>query len=97
MSEEILRILLEDLEIVRIVCKREDCGRVYEMPISKLTEGKHDFKCVCDAELRQFDKGRNMMADGFADLARAIAEIKKSQTARCEFILPVKHDRSTQS
>ena len=91
-SEEILRIWLEELATVRIVCRHDECGRVYEMPVGKLAEGKQDFKCVCGTVLRLYDKAAGAMTDGFADLAAAIAAIKKISAVRCEFVLPVSRE-----
>jgi hypothetical protein len=90
MSEEILRVFLEELATVRVVCKRDGCGMSLEMPIDKLTEGKQSFVCVCGAILRNYDKVTGAMEDHFVSLAKVIAAIKKSDIVRCEFILPVK-------
>lgn len=36
MPEQIMKILLEELKIARLVCQTKDCGTVIELPLAKL-------------------------------------------------------------
>ena len=95
MSETVLRILVEELHTVRIICDR--CKTAVEVPIDLLGQSNQPIKCpgTCGGTLRPLPTsamGNLPPPDGFHDLAaglRALRALKAGGTS-VEFVLPVK-------
>jgi hypothetical protein len=86
MSETVLKILLKELRLVRLLCQRQKdggpCGGVVEVPLQRLTSVK---KCpVCAADMMpDLDKH-----DRLKDLAEAIGRLNDvDQTVTVEFVV----------
>jgi hypothetical protein len=76
MTEEILRILLSDLAMVRIKCA--GCGVVSEMPISKLGTA-FGFHKKCPHCPQELSPG---LLRGLAGLAECITDLAKDDMTR---------------
>jgi hypothetical protein len=93
MSEHLLKFLLTELSIVRVVCAKPGCGGVVEVLLEQL--GKVIECPVCQADLR--DHHAHMPEDKkpgvFAALAEALRMAQSLQgQARVEFVLPAKQN-----
>ena len=42
MSRKLLAFLLSELKIIRLICKRQSCGGVIEVPVDKISPEKFD-------------------------------------------------------
>lgn len=92
MSETLLKILIDELCTLRIVCDR--CGTVLELPIDKLDGGGQvmDLFCPCKCG-PAYRIPSTHRSDAFAKLADAVRELKhlgQSHGCKIEFIFPEK-------
>lgn len=84
MSETILRILLEELQTARLVCKV--CGTVTEIAVKELGSERHIFKCPgCpNAVFQDVDH----KIDSLAKLSQAFHELaKQAAVFGVEFVI----------
>jgi hypothetical protein len=89
MSEKLLKILVGELKLVRLVCTKSDCGAVAEVTIEQLTGGKEPACPICHTSYQTTMPGGGldaltMMAVGLQTLAKA------SERFTVEFVLPDK-------
>ena len=92
-SEHVLRILLDELAIIRITCANGQCGGSLELDIDKLKRMNFALTCPgCGAELRKPVVMRGGRDDCFDQLSDAIGAIKSMPGMRCAFILRVKDE-----
>lgn len=83
MSERLIRIMLDELQTVRLVCQASKCSGVAEISVSQLAT-KADPKCpACGASLVNDSRLPHQT------LAQAIEQIRgQSASVRFEFVLP---------
>lgn len=86
MSERILKVLLSELATVRLRCKHDGCGTVFEMPLRSLADRKYEKCPVCARPLVEFPKNEHCY--GLNDLAKAIAFIETQKNLGVEFVIP---------
>jgi hypothetical protein len=88
MSEKLLKFLLTELKMVRIICKNKDCGAVVELPVDRLENSFKDFKCpLCREGIRD----QTNREDPFDLLGRAIRKFNEPRVREhieVEFVLP---------
>ena len=64
MTETTLKVRLDELTTVRIVCGRQNCGGVIEVPTSKLVGMQWDVKCpVCSKPFLGESPPESVLAD----------------------------------
>jgi hypothetical protein len=86
MSETIFKILLSELNVVRIICRNPQCGAILELPLTELSRLLD--KCQCKYCETTFRVGN---ADCFTTLAQAIRGLNSiKEKVGVEFVLPVK-------
>ncbi len=95
MSETILRILLDELVKVRIVCDR--CQSSVEVSIDVLTQGSDAIRCPgCAVMFRQGQPSGygSQTPDSFHNLGRALHALRSAPGGdkHVEFVLPVKDE-----
>lgn len=92
MSEKLLRILIDDLDLIRIVCSK--CGSALEMPISKLDCKGSIQNLACPAACGTVYRiAQTYQSDALAKLADAVGTLKQVKWdgqlgGRIEFVLP---------
>ncbi len=88
MSEKLLRILLDELETVRVVCQSPTCGAIVEVSLEALAKTFAERKCrVCNAEFDLTPTG----VSSLAALARAIQACRNAKECyRVQFVIPDK-------
>lgn len=86
MSETVLKILIAELNLVRIVCQHPNCGAVVEVPVEKLADTFKQHQCpVCKTPFY------GPVDDHLGDLAKAIAALAKHKKLfNVEFVIPAK-------
>jgi hypothetical protein len=98
MSEHILRIPIEELAILRLICSNPNCGDATELTIDKLDRQHNgEVHCPsCDALLRT---AHHSLAapDVFDKFALAFRELKNAQSRYAQFVLPVKNGTPSSS
>lgn len=83
MSEKILRIFLDELDTVRIVCQHANCGGIIEYPLERL---RAKFQNVNECPLCKEDFGGR--GSPLYALAEAIENLKfVSKRVKVEFVL----------
>lgn len=83
MSEKILRLLLDELTTVRLLCQNKGCGGVVEYPLERL-RGKFQFANACPLCGTEFGGSGSPIYD----LAAAIDRVKDmGERVKVEFIL----------
>ena len=84
MSKSLLSFYLRELTVIRILCKKEGCGGIVEMPTEKL-KGRQDIWCpLCRTEF-------NVLSDGhsaFASLGQSIGDLTRMKDCDLEFVIP---------
>jgi hypothetical protein len=85
MSEKFLRIFLDELETIRIVCRNENCGAVIELKTSNLGKLMNSINCpLCRTTIQGAD-------NHFAALASALEGLKLMGDKACiQFVIPAK-------
>jgi hydrogenase maturation factor HypF (carbamoyltransferase family) len=92
MSEKLLKLFLDDLKSIRIVCR--NCGSAIEIPIDKL---HHASAVVCPGcPPTEKTLLRSAKSDNLARLAAALTELKMSKDFNVEFVVP-ESDSAAQS
>jgi hypothetical protein len=90
MSEKLLRFLLDELNVIRLVCRA--CGAAVELPIAKLAASQRVIPCpVCNGKTGQapiLRDGRANQEDAFSRLANAIQDIRQMKNVDVQFVLP---------
>lgn len=84
MSETVLKILIAELALVRIICRHNGCNGVVEVPMDRLEDAFRHHQCpVCQKEIYG-------TADTYLeDLGRAIQRINKFRKSfDVEFVIP---------
>jgi hypothetical protein len=83
MSETILRVLLSELETIRIKCK--NCGLVYETTVTNLCNGYHLPKCAHCKTVWE----RPLIPDtSFEIFAKALKAMLADSSIEIEFVIP---------
>jgi hypothetical protein len=84
MSEKLLTVPLSELGTVRLVCRRKDCGGVFEMPVERLPLKDFQSCPVCQAAFKESD-----VAPGhLANLGSAIKQVLSlKDTVEVQFVL----------
>jgi hypothetical protein len=88
MTETVLRVSLDELQTVRIVCRQEGCGGVIELPLADMTTRRSGLDCcpVCSAQFaRAFPPDEHL----FLQIAQAIAKLKNIRSFTLEFPIRV--------
>jgi hypothetical protein len=83
MSRKLLAFLLSELKTVRVICKRDGCGMIYELPVAELETRFKNMTCPACKNL--LGHGNE---NGFAWLSaavRAFATVK--DWVELEFVL----------
>src|SRR5437870_13180410 len=93
MSETILKILLSELQTLRIVCK--SCGAVVEMRVGSFDrKGKQgEMRCPgCNIEIRvgRADQNHAPPADALDSLADAWKKLAAMPNVDIQFVVPIK-------
>ncbi len=85
MSEKLFRFLASEINRIRILCKRNDCGTVIEFDVKQLSEKKDAIHCPrCGNALQ---KGPDKTLAQFAGM---LDEFAKLGFLDVEFLLPDK-------
>ncbi len=91
MSETVLKFLVSELRIVRIICQNNKCAAVVETTVDDLDRYFRGWCCpLCKEPFRHDDLGNNFLTE----LQNALRGLKKIQDkVQVEFVLPVKNDK----
>jgi uncharacterized Zn finger protein (UPF0148 family) len=89
MSEKLLKLLLSDLDRIRIVCRH--CGAAVEVPIDRLGNTGDVFCPGCPTDRKTVL--RPARGDDLANLAAAINRLKQAKDVEIEFVVPEKEDK----
>jgi hypothetical protein len=88
MSEQVLRILLSEIQTVRVICQK--CKTVVEVPIENMKVTFANGEChFCHAS---FNTMNIPNYDALGDLARAITEANRLSSVSVEMVLPIEKD-----
>jgi hypothetical protein len=88
-TEKLLKLLLSDLETIRIVCRQ--CKAAVEVPIDRLSNAA-DILCPgCPPTGKTVL--RPAKGSDLANLAAAIIRLKQAKDVEIEFVVPEKEDR----
>ena len=88
MSETTLKILLSELQKVRITCKNRDCGAVLETPLVDL--GRYLPSGICRYCNKPLYHGNKNLLIELAEVIKTLTGA--TDTLELEFVLPVKTD-----
>ena len=83
MSEKIVKLLLDDLKFVRIVCRK--CGSAVELPIDKLQNATAAYCPGCPPPNKTLL--RSSAADPLAGLASILIDLKQNKDIDIEFVV----------
>ena len=86
MSETILKVLIDELKVIRLVCKK--CAAALEMPLGKLDGNGNIQSLACPACGTGYRLSKDYRSDALAKLADAVQELAKSSDCQIEFVLP---------
>jgi hypothetical protein len=87
MSETVLRILLDELNLIRIVCK--GCGAVLELSVNRLDGEGSIMKLACPGGCQTvYRVPESYQSDALAKLADALKALRKVSGYQIEFVLP---------
>jgi hypothetical protein len=89
MSEKLLKLLLSDLNTIRIVCRK--CGAAVEVPIDRLGNAGDVFCPGCPSNGKTVL--RSASGDDLGNLAAAIIRLKQVKDVEIEFVVPEKQDK----
>jgi hypothetical protein len=89
MSEKLLKLLLSDLNTIRIVCRH--CGAAMEVPVERLGNAGDVFCPGCPVDKKTVL--RSARGDDLAALAAAIVRLKQAKDVEIEFVVPEKADK----
>jgi hypothetical protein len=88
-SRKLLAFLLSELNTVRIICKRAECGAITEIPISSMAKMFSGNWCpACQHQFVEEFPGKPVPPRRLVELANAIAAVKDVQAIDLEFVLP---------
>jgi hypothetical protein len=97
MSEKVLKLLLSELEKLRIVCRK--CGAAMEIPIDRLGNAGEVFcpGCPSGQPTSSNPTGKTVLrsakGDELLNLATAIMKLKQAKDVEIEFVVPEKEDK----
>lgn len=87
MSRKLFAFLLSELQVMRLVCQREDCGGVMEFRIDRADDRLKRPSCpLCKTTLVQEDVGYTNALGRLVDEIRKLAVL--TPTVQIEFVLP---------
>jgi hypothetical protein len=85
MTETITRVQLTELKTVRIVCRKEGCKGVVELPLEDMATSGVDRCPVCHTVYSEyFPPGRQL----FAQFAELVGTLNKIRSMSLEFPIP---------
>ena len=87
MSETVLKILIDELGLIRIIC--EKCGATIELPIERLGRNNAIQSLACPAGCAgPYRLPQSHQSDPLATFADAVQALKMAKGCRIELILP---------
>jgi hypothetical protein len=90
--EKILRVPLAELQTIRLVCKRENCGGVAEMPTTRLEALVGEVLCPsCGKPMAPKSVGA---VAGFKALGMSLRNIEDQASFAVEFVIRIPGDES---
>lgn len=91
MSETVLKILIDELNLIRLVC--EKCGAALELSIDRLNGSGSIQTLTCPAGCGNIYRvPASHRSDTLAKLAEVVRDLKQVKGCRIEFVLQVKPD-----
>ncbi|HEY7309574.1 MAG TPA: hypothetical protein VH643_09485 [Gemmataceae bacterium] len=87
MSETVLKILIDELSLIRLVC--EKCGAALELPIDRLNGSGHIKTLACPAGCGNYRVSATYQSDTLAKFAEIVRDLKQVKGCRIELVLPV--------
>lgn len=86
MGENLYRIVLSELDKVRIICQGPKCGAVVEVPIERIASKYPAPRCpLCGNDFDAQNKGENALVD-FAKAVQALQAVQRA--VQVEFVIP---------
>lgn len=88
MSEKLLKFLLSELKIIRIVCKKDTCGAILELPLRQAGRRHQHFECpVCGTDFRADASDKRNHLEELADAVKRL-EGALNDRVGIELVLP---------
>lgn len=86
MSETLFRFLVQEIKLLRIICKNPRCGSVMEIPLARMADWHGVINCPACA--RAIQKGSD--TDNYlANLAAVLLQLQKADYVDVGFSLPI--------
>ena len=86
MSRKLFALLLSELKTVRVRCKHQGCGVIYEMSVADLAACHYGACPVCRKPLVEQTAGEASYS--LSDLARVMLSVAAQPNVEIEFVLP---------
>ena len=90
-AEKILKIPLSELATIRLVCKRQNCGGVAEIPVSRLRNSPSLDKWTCPSCNQAFSVpviGGPGGLGGLNALGKSLNNLARTADMTVEFVVP---------
>lgn len=85
MSETVLKILVEELDLIRLVC--EKCGAALELSIDRLNGSSSIMKLDCSVRYGDYRIPAAYRSHTLAKFAEVVRDLKQVKGCRIEFAL----------